>query len=250
MPVTQAPATAPPHPPATNALIAVLPRKDRLRLLAACEPVTLAFAEVLSPPDGKTRHVYFPTGGFISLIAVADSNTHIEVGLIGDEGMLGIPVFLGVNMTPLQAMVQGAGPALRIGTAAFRNELDQSPALRARLSLYVSVVHSQLAQTAACNRFHVVQARLARWLLMTQDRSHAHEFAVTHEFLSYMLGVRRVGVTAAATALQGLNLISHERGKLTILDRPGLEAAACGCYQADRDTYARVLGRRAEQPLH
>jgi CRP-like cAMP-binding protein len=250
MPVTQALAKAPPHAPGTNALIAVLPRKDRLQLLAACEPVTLVFAEALSPPDGKTRHVYFPTGGFISLIAVADGNTHIEVGLIGDEGMLGIPAFLGVNMTPLQAMVQGAGPALRIGTAAFRNELDQSPALRARLSLYVSVVHSQLAQTAACNRFHVVQARLARWLLMTQDRSHAHEFSVTHEFLSYMLGVRRVGVTAAATALQGLNLISHERGKLTILDRTGLQAAACGCYQADCDTYARVLGRRKEQPLH
>lgn len=245
MPVTK----APPQHPAANGLISVLPRKDRLRLLAACEPVTLVFAQMLSTPDGKARHVYFPTGGFISLIAVAEG-THIEVGLIGDEGMLGIPVFLGVNMSPLQAMVQGAGPALRIDIAAFRNELALSPALRARLSLYVSVVHSQLAQTAACNRFHVVQERLARWLLMTQDRSHAHEFAVTHEFLSYMLGVRRVGVTAAATALQGLNLISHERGKLTILDRAGLEAAACGCYQADRDTYARVLGRGPTQPLH
>ncbi len=250
MPIARVPAQAPPPQPTANGLIAVLPRKDRLRLLAACEPVTLVFSEVLSPSDGKTRYVYFPTGGFISLIAAADGNTHIEVGLIGDEGMLGIPVFLGVNMSPLQAMVQGAGPALRIGTAAFRQELAQSPALRARLSLYVSVVHSQLAQTAACNRFHVVQERLARWLLMTQDRSHAHEFAVTHEFLSYMLGVRRVGVTAAATALQGLNLISHERGRLTILDRAGLEAAACGCYQADRDTYARVLGRGPALPLH
>jgi hypothetical protein len=142
-------------------------------------------------------------------------------------------------MSPLEALVQGAGPALRISTAAFRNELALSPALRARLSLYVSVVHSQLAQTAACNRFHVVQARMARWLLMTQDRSHAHTFSITHEFLSYMLGVRRVGVTAAATALQGLNLISHERGKMTILDRAGLESAACGCYQADRDAWRR-----------
>lgn len=250
MPVTPAPTRAPPTQPAANGLIAVLPRKDRLRLLAACEPVMLVFAQVLSPPDGKTRHVYFPTGGFISLIAVANGNPPIEVGLIGDEGMLGISVFLGVAMSPLQAMVQGAGPALRMDIAAFRNELGLSPALRERLNLYVSVVHSQLAQTAACNRFHVVQERLARWLLMTQDRSHAHEFAVTHEFLSYMLGVRRVGVTAAATALQGLNLISHERGKLTILDRAGLEAAACGCYQADRDTYARVLGRGPAQPLH
>ena len=231
-----------PSIPATNRLIEALPRKDRQRFLEACEPVELGFSEVLAEPGERIRHVYFPTTSFISLISTIDGSDNLEVGLIGDEGMLGITLILGVNVSPLHAVVQGAGPALRMNVAPFRRELDSSPALQRGLKRYLYVVMGQLMQTAACTRFHVVEARLARWLLMTQDRAHSDTFHVTHEFLAYMLGVRRVGVTKAATSLQNRKLISYRRGEVTVLDRDGLESASCGCYEADKAIYARMLG--------
>ena len=155
---------------------------------------------------------------------------------------MGLSLMLAMNVVPFRGLVQGAGQAWRIEAADFMGELGRSPALQQRLSRYLYVTMIQLAQTAACTRFHVVEARLARWLLMTRDRAHSDGFAVTHESLAYMLGVRRVGITRAATSLQQRDLIRYQRGKLRIMDGRGLESAACGCYAADRNTYRRVMG--------
>jgi CRP-like cAMP-binding protein len=228
--------------PIVNQLLAALPSSDRRRVLEECETVELVFADVLYTPRERLSHVYFPIRSFISLIMPIDRSASLEVGLVGDEGMFGIPLVLGVDVSPVRAVVQGAGSALRMDAPAFCRELERSPALQRETDRYVFVHVSQLAQTAACTRFHVVEARLARWLLMTQDRSHADNFHVTQEFLALMLGVRRVGVTKAASSLQRRKLIHYSRGDITVLDRRGLKAASCGCYKADRDSYDRILG--------
>ncbi|SFC61287.1 cAMP-binding domain of CRP or a regulatory subunit of cAMP-dependent protein kinases [Polaromonas sp. OV174] len=225
-----------------NHLIERLPRKDRLRLLAICEPVQLVLAEVLCEPGKPTRHVYFPTEGFISLVALVEGSPGVEVGMVGREGMLGAQLALGVLTAPLHALVQGEGAAWRIASAAFRLELARSTALQRILNRYLYVLMAQQAASATCLRFHLTGQRLARWLLMSQDRAHSDSFHVTHEFLAYMLGMRRVGITTAASVLQRGGLIEYHRGELKVLDRGGLEAAACGCYAADRQSYTRLLG--------
>ena len=224
-----------------NHLIERLPRTARLRLLAICEPVELVMAEVLSEVGIPARYVYFPTKSFISLVTPIKGKPILEVGMIGREGMLGTHLALGVRAAPLHALVQGPGAAWRIGAVAFRKELAQSSALQTGLNRYVYVMMMQLASAASCLRFHQIEPRLARWLLMTQDRAQSNSFHITHEFLAYMLGVRRVGVTAAASVLQRGGLIKYHRGEIQVLSRLGLEAAACSCYAADRESYAKML---------
>jgi CRP-like cAMP-binding protein len=227
--------------PRDNQLIAGLGPKARASLLALGESSVLAFSTVLSEAGAPVRHVYFPIEGFISLIAVMEGSPAVEVGMIGSEGMLGAHLALGVPIHPVRAVVQGAGTAWRIPAAAFRRELDRSPRLRQAVSRYLYVLLSQQASSAVCLRFHQMGPRLARWLLMSQDRAHSPSFHLTQEFLAYMMGVRREGVTAAAGALQRQHLIEYRRGAVRILNRAGLEAAACNCYAVERGIYADIL---------
>lgn len=224
-----------------NHLIELLPRRDREHLLEGCRTVDLRFGEVICLPGERTHHVWFPLDGFISLMTVIDGAPGLEVGMVGREGMLGVQHVLGVASAPLRAVVQGAGTARRMASVDFRRELQRSAALRRQLGRYTHVLMGELAASAACLRFHLIAPRLARWLLMSQDRAHADRFHVTHEFLAYMLGVRRVGITVAAGTLHRRGLIEYHRGEVTVLDRNGLEEAACSCYAVDRQAYAAQL---------
>jgi len=229
--------------PITNRLLDRLPAHDRARVTSAGERVELVFREVLAAHGGAMPYVYFPLGSFISLVAPMGGKNNLEVALAGNEGFFGVDVAMGVAVSPVHAVVQGSGPALRIRSAAFRRELGRIPTLRTCIDRYAYVLMSQLIQAAGCTRFHVVERRLARWLLMTSDRSHSASFHITHEAIAYMLGVRRVGITKAASALQERGIINYARGAITILDRKQLEQAACSCYRSDLSTYARVFSK-------
>ena len=214
-----------------NNLLAALSGKSYQSLLSGLEPVALNFGDVLYEPGQKIRHVYFPGDSLVSLLTLVDGHMALEVGMVGHEGMVGIPLALGTDVSQVRALVQGAGTAMRMQSARFSKEIRKSPQLRQGIHRYANTLMAQVSQTAACNRFHVVVARLARWLLMTRDRVRSDEFRLTQEFLSHMLGVRRVGVTQAACTLQERKLIEYSRGKIRILDDKGLEAAACVCYE-------------------
>jgi CRP-like cAMP-binding protein len=226
---------------AKNHLIELLPRNDRRRLLALAEHVQLVQSEILSQVGDTIRYIYFPVEGFISLVTSIDEKPVLEVGMVGREGLLGAQVALGVPIQAMHALVQGPGSALRIGLKVFREELGRDAALKRLLDRYIYVLMSQLASSAACTRFHEINPRLGRWLLMMRDRAHSDTFGVTHQFLSFMLGVRRVGITEAAGALQKSGLIEYHRGQVTVVNRKGLEAASCSCYANDRRAYARIM---------
>lgn len=227
--------------PASNRIIGLLPGAERNALLDRCTEVELAFGDIVIEPGQKIRHVYFPTTAFISTTAAVDNSATLEIGLIGFEGVLGVELALGVETSALRAIVQGPGKALRMPAREFRTLLQDFQVLRRILLRYSHVLTTQFAQVAVCSAYHVVEARLARWLLMTEDRAPSHTFYVTHELLAEMLGVRRAGVSIAAGSLQSRQLIRYSRGRVTVTDRAGLEAASCECYRAAKEIYDVTL---------
>jgi len=228
----------PKQSPIVNSLLAALPSMEIQRLADGLEPVTLTFGDVLYEPGEPIRHVYFPNKSLVSLLTLVDGRLALEIGMVGREGMVGTPLALGIGVSPVRALVQGTGAAQRIKSARFLKELRQSAHLQRAIYRYTHTLMAQVAQTAACNRFHVVEARLARWLLMTRDRVQSNDFRLTQEFLSHMLGVRRAGVTRAAGQLQKRKLIEYSRGNIRIVDRRGLEAASCSCYRIVRNMHS------------
>jgi CRP-like cAMP-binding protein len=226
---------------AQNHLVELLPAAARRRLLRVAEQVQLVQSKVMGDVGKPTRYVYFPVDGFISLVTSIEGKPALEVGMVGREGVLGAQVALGVIAQPMHSLVQGPGSAWRVSLGEFRKELARSAPLKKIIDRYLYVLMTQLASSAGCTRFHEISPRLGRWLLMMQDRAHDDTFSVTHEFLGFMLGVRRVGITAAAGALQKNGLIEYRRGRVTVLNRKGLEAASCSCYADDRRAYARIM---------
>ena len=225
---------------AENALIQQLSKAPRKRLLDRCEPFELALSDELSVRGQPLSHAYFPQSGFISLVIDVDNYPALEVGMAGRESMLGAELVLGLAKTPWRALVQGAGQSWRIEAKTLRQECIASPTLRQVIQTSLLVRLHQQTLASACERFHMIGPRLARWLLMSQDRAESDSFHVTQEFMALMLGVRRVGVTEAASEFQQSGLITYHRGELTVLDRPALEARACSCYAADRQLYAEL----------
>jgi CRP-like cAMP-binding protein len=223
-----------------NRLLATLPIKNYQNLLTKTERIELIFNENIYTPGDIISDVYFPESGIVSLLSAVEANSTLEVGIVGNEGMVGLPVFLGVKTSNNRAVVQGAGFALKMSADEFLDECETGELPRI-LQRFTHSLMTQISQSAACNRFHEIEPRLARWLLMTGDRMQSDEFQITQEFLSNMLGVRREAVNKAATHLQQQKLISYSRGNLSILNRQGLETAACNCYQIIKKDYDNFL---------
>ncbi len=222
------------HPAKTlarsNRILCALPRADYQRMLPHLQRISLTFGQNLYSPGDKLKHVYFPDDAHVSLLTPVDDHHALEVSLVGHEGMVGIGLALGVKESTVLALVKGRGTAMRMDAAHFRQEFKLSVALQKGVHLYLHALIAQIAQAAVCNRFHSLEARLARWLLITRDRVCLNEFNLTHEFLGHMLGAPRVGVTKAARGLKLRKLIDYSRGSIVITNSRGLEATACSCY--------------------
>lgn len=228
--------------PTGNQLMDRMPARTARSLLAACHPIELKFGQVVAEAGEPVARVLFPTTAIISITAKVDGYNPLEMGMIGHEGMLGATLALGVERHPMPAIVQGDGLALEMPAAEFCQQLRGSPALTDMISGYLFVLSEQLAQIAVCNAFHEVAARLARWLLMMDDRARGEPLALTHLFLSDMLGVRRSAVTIAAGQMQEKQLIRYARGHIQVLSRTGLEEVACECYPTAIAAYRRQFG--------
>jgi CRP-like cAMP-binding protein len=224
-----------------NKLLAKIPRKELEPLLPHLHEVELPFAKVLSEIDENIQHAYFITTGVVSMVNEPDDGDIVEFATIGNEGMAGFPIVMGTPSIPSRVLVQVAGAGLRISASDLLACLRETPTLHRLLMRYVMAVLNQIAQGTSCNRLHQVQERCARWLLHTHDRVEGDSFSLTHEFMSQMLGVHRPTVTIAARMLQQAGLIRYTRGKIEVIDRPGLEAASCNCYRLIADQYERLL---------
>ena len=226
--------------PTKNKLLDGLAAEDLQALLPHLTEISLPQKQTLNTPGQRIEQLYFPTSGIVSLIASLDEGGAVEVGIIGQEGVVGTPALLGSETASNEAFVQIAGTALRIPTGVLLDRFEESRGMRRRLLRFAQALSFQVSQSAACNARHVIDERCARWLLAAQDRVGGNELALTHEFLAIMLGVRRAGVTVAAGALQRAGLIRYRQGHITVLDREGLESATCECYGTIKEEYARL----------
>ena len=224
-----------------NVLLSALDAAEYSQLLEGSEDVELALNTVLYEANAPITHVFFLGRGVASIIAPVGDGASVEVGTVGNEGFVGLPLLFGVDREPAKAIIQVADGGICITAVAFQNALSESAALRGLFLRYAQSYMSQVSQSSACNRAHSIEERCARWLLMTHDRVAADEFPLTHEFLSYMLGVRRAGVTVAAGMLQKAGLIEYKHGRIKVVDREGLEAASCVCYGIIRANYYRLV---------
>lgn len=230
------------HGPVKNRLLTKLPGAEYERIRPHLEPVSFKLGEVIYESGGQMSHIYFPTTSIISLLYLMENGASAEIGVIGNEGVLGIALFMGGETVPNRAVVQSAGAASRLKAEALQIEFARSGTFQRALLRYTQALISQISQTAVCNRLHSVEQQLCRWLLLSHDRLESDELIMTQELIANMLGVRREGVTHAARRLQEHGLISYVRGHIKILDRAGLEAAVCECYRVVRDEYDRLLG--------
>lgn len=226
----------------TNRLLAALPAEDYERLLPNLKPVAFSLGEVIYESQGQMDYVYFPTTAHISLLYTMTDGMTAEVGLVGDEGLVGIALFMGGATTPNHAIVQGAGDALKMSAQEMLDEFKKGGAFQLTLLRYTQALIVQISQTAVCNRLHTTEQRLCRWMLMTRDRTHKDELQMTHEFISNMLGIHREAVSLAAHRLQEKGMISYTRGRIRIIDREKLERCSCECYKVVKGEYDRLLG--------
>ncbi|HET6486435.1 MAG TPA: Crp/Fnr family transcriptional regulator [Spirochaetia bacterium] len=230
------------HPaPQQNRLLAVLPRPEAERLLPHLEPVSLPLGKALYESGGRLDHVYFPTTAIVSLLYELENGASAEIAVVGNEGTVGIALFMGGGTMPNRAVVQSAGGAYRLQGTLLQQEFNRGGALQHLLLRYTLALLAQMAQTAVCNRHHTVDQQLCRWLLLSLDRLPANELSMTQELIANMLGVRREGVTEAAGKLQSAGLIRYNRGRITVLNRPGLEQRVCECYEVVRQEFIRLL---------
>jgi CRP-like cAMP-binding protein len=230
------------HSEFPNRLLATLPNSVRQRLLSQSNEIELTAGETLCTPGARLLHADFPLTGIVSTQIPFGPYSSLQVELAGREGMIGLPLVFGVSIATLHRHVQHSGASIRLTAATLRQELASSRTLRATLGRYANVLRAQLAETVGCNSFHLLEARLARWLLETLDRADSNQFYLTHKLLGRMLGVRRESVTSAASFLQKRKLVRYSRGDITILDREGLEAVSCRCYRSAKDMYERIFG--------